>query len=177
MSQTDFTATNAPALDVGGYLRFGQVMDQVERAQRELVDWLQKASEVPADGENLISGASGSSGDLVILVPLLDPQPGRVHLLRRVTVGGQLYSTTAAGTCLLIKTGSPPNPLNLDTGSIVAAFGSLPTTQFYSNEQIAVHFPDNIFVAIKTPTASTTYVARAGYVDYEEGAYKRVKTL
>ena len=75
--------------------------------------------------------------------------------MRRLTIGGVLWTSTVAGSALVVvgpsQTVTPPLP---DVNDSVAA---LPNNGFYSTGQLLVRHPDHLRIVILNPTASTQY--------------------
>lgn len=101
--------------------------------------------------------ASDASGAAIVL-DLGGPAHGRLWEVRRLVLGGAAWSSTAAGTALIV-TGSgtassaPPLP------DVVDEAASLPKVSFYSSGQVVLRNPAHLYIVIDSPTASTTYAA------------------
>lgn len=108
------------------------------------------AKDIPLRG----SGYSDSGSDSFI-INLGGPTYGREWQVRRLTIGGVLWTSTVAGSALVVvgptHTTTPPLP---DVNDEVA---SLPSNGFYSTGQLIVRHPDQLRIVILTPTASTQY--------------------
>jgi hypothetical protein len=100
------------------------------------------------------TGTSDSNSDSFI-IGLGGPTYGRQWQVRRLTMGGVLWTSTVAGSALVVVgpsgTVTPPLP---DVNDSVA---SLPNNGFYSTGQLIVRHPDHLRIVILTPTASTQY--------------------
>ena len=99
--------------------------------------------------------ASSDSGSDSFIIGLGGPTYGRQWQVRRLTIGGALWTSTVAGSALVVVgpslTVTPPLPDINDT------VGSLPSNGFYSTGQLIIRHPDHLRIVILTPTASTQY--------------------
>lgn len=98
------------------------------------------------------------------------PKVGRLWEIRRLLIGGALWSSTVAGTAEIYVTSAPAsqalNSRNL-ADMVDQASGTtppLPSKAFYSSGQLILRFPQELHIVLVSPTASTQYVASgAGY--------------
>jgi len=105
------------------------------------------------------SAISDSAGD-TIAIGLGGPQYGRLWQLRSLAVGGSLWTTTVAGSALVVI--SPTKNLTPALTDVVDQAASLPRPALYSTGQVVVRHPNQLCVVILTPTGSTQYAA-GGY--------------
>jgi hypothetical protein len=101
-----------------------------------------------------MTGISDSNGD-TFEIGVGGPTYGRLWQVRSLVVGGPLWTTTVAGTALVViganKNLTPP------ITDIVDEAGSLPSVAQYSTSQLVVRHPNHLRVVILTPTGSTQY--------------------
>ncbi len=109
----------------------------------------------PKDIEFRDSKSSDASGDTIVL-NLGGPSYERQWQVRRISVGGSLYTSTVAGKALVVV-GSSRNATP-STADVADVASSLPLTAFYSTGQLIVRHPNRLYLVILTPTASTQYV-------------------
>ena len=110
------------------------------------------AKDVPFQG----TVTSDASGDTCV-IDLGGPTNERMWQVRRISVGGSLYTSTVAGKALVVVSGS--RNTNPPTSDVADVASSLPLTAFYSTGHLIVRHPNRLFLVILTPTASTQYVA------------------
>ena len=116
---------------------------------------LEEAYQFGAKDIPLRNSASSDSNSDSLIIGLGGPTYGRQWQVRRLTIGGALWTSTVAGSALVVvgpsQTATPPLP---DVNDEVA---SLPSNGFYSTGQLIVRHPDHLRIVILTPTASTLY--------------------
>ena len=101
--------------------------------------------------------ASAASGNLII--DLGGPSFERQWELKRLTIGGVLWTTSVTGTAV-VCVGSVPNgpaATSAPLTDVVDQAGVLPDIAFYSTRQVTVRNPNHLFVVILTPAATTQY--------------------
>ncbi len=115
---------------------------------------------VPVGGQ----AASNSTGS-TFAIDLGGPAALRRWELRQLAVGGVLYSSTVAGTALLIQSPSVAGIFEPPLANVEDQAAALPKIAFYSSGQILVRHPNHLFIVILNPTASTTYTAGGEALD------------
>lgn len=114
----------------------------------------------------LRGSASSDSGSDTLIIGLGGPAFGRLWEVRRLTVGGGLWTTTVAGQALVVV--GPAHSLTPPLSDIVDQAGTLPSVSGYSTRQIVVRHPDHLRVVFLTPTASTQYAVGGAATDYPD---------
>jgi len=112
------------------------------------------------------SGMSDSGGDTLI-IDLSGPTYGRLWQVRRVTVGGPLWTTSVGGSVLFVVSSNQPSaapPLS----DIADEAATLPTNGFYSTGQFVVRHPNHLFVLILSPDESKGYAAGGAATDFPD---------
>lgn len=100
------------------------------------------------------AAVSGSSGSLIL--GLGGPPYGRLWEVKRLTVGGALWTSTVAGQAIVVV--SPASgQLTPTLADVADQAGSLPSVAYYSTRQLVVRHPNHLYVVILTPTATTQY--------------------
>jgi hypothetical protein len=132
----------------------GASMDTLNRHLRDIAK-LEEAYQFGAAQVRLSMTATSDSNGDSIEIGVGGPTYGRLWQIRSLVVGGSLWTTTVAGSALVViganKTLTPP------LTDIVDEAGSLPSVAQYSTSQIVVRHPNHLRVVILTPTASTLY--------------------
>jgi hypothetical protein len=103
----------------------------------------------------LRGSAMSDSGSDTLEIGLGGPPYGRLWEVKSLTVGGGLWTTTAAGQALVVV--SPARSLTPALTDIVDQAGTLPSVAYYSTRQLVVRHPNHLRVVFLTPTASTQY--------------------
>ena len=146
---------------VGLKASFDSVAKELKKA-REVEDAYQfGAVEVPLSG----SAMSEATGNLVI--SLGGPSYGRLWQLRRLSVGGGLWTDTVAGQALIVVTSSTSSgtpPLT----DIADQAATLPNIATYSTRQVVLRHPNRLFVVFVAPTATTQYAVGGAVTDYPD---------
>lgn len=146
---------------VGLKASFDSVAKELRKARAEEEAYQFGAVEIPLSGAEV----SAASGNLVI--SLGGPSVGRLWQLRRLAVGGGVWTSTVAGQVLVVissSTASQTPPL----ANIVDQAGTLPNIATYSTRQVVIRHPNRLFVVIITPTASTQYAVGGSVTDYPD---------
>jgi hypothetical protein len=115
---------------------------------------------VPVGGQ----AASNSSGS-TFAIDLGGPAALRRWELRQLVVGGVLFSSTVAGTALLIQSSSIAGANEPPLPNVEDQAAALPKIAFYSSGQVLVRHPNHLFVVVLNPTASTTYTVGGEALD------------
>lgn len=130
-------------------------MERLRRAQDEY-QWgavevaLRGASNSDAAGDSLVIDVGG-------------PAYGRLWQIRRLAIGGALWTSVVAGTALVVI--SPNRSASPPLSDVADQANSLPLPAFYSTGQLIVRHPNRLSVVILTPTASTTYAVGGAATD------------
>jgi len=115
-------------------------------------------------------------GSVVIPTPTADavidlggPTQGRVWDLRNLIIGGLNWTTTAAGSALVVVAAQQPARAS-DVGlpAVVDQAATLPLPAGYSRGQIRLYYPDRLYVIVQLGTQAQEYVAGARLEEYEE---------
>lgn len=109
-----------------------------------------------------------SSGNFAI--DLGGPTYGRFWEVKRLTVGGVLWSSVVNGTAIVVV-GPSPNSSSAITpplSDICDEAASLPSVAFYSSRQLLARHPNHIYVVILTPSASTQYAVGGQVSDFPD---------
>lgn len=115
---------------------------------------------VPVGGQ----AAANSSGN-TFAIDLGGPAALRRWELRQLVVGGVLFSSTVAGTALLIQSPSIAGAFEPALPNVEDQAAAMPKIAFYSSGQILVRHPNHLFVVILNPTASATYTVGGEALD------------
>ncbi|MDE1881986.1 MAG: hypothetical protein KGI89_15740 [Euryarchaeota archaeon] len=117
------------------------------------------------------SATADAAGDTIVL-DLGGPSFERKWQVRRISVGGLQWTTTAAGKALIVVQSSKnATPATADVADYAA---SLPLPAFYSTGQLIVRNPNRLYVVILGPTANQAYVAGGSVEDLPD---KRVPVI
>ena len=157
---------------VGLTMKVGNLADGLESQRRR--ERQHRQALIPTDWPIVAVGNFPASGNLAL--DLGSPPQGTVWLLRRLYVGGQVRSDTAAGSADLYVTAQAPLAIavNEPAGNIADTALSLPSQAFYSNRQVPVHPPERLVVVVKGGTASQIYMASGIVESYNERAMHEV---
>lgn len=121
--------------------------EREERYEREA------ALYVPLTASSNSLAPSGGS----LIMDLSGPATGRIWLVRRLVVGGPIWSSTAAGSVTVYI--SPSNPVQVGTTggatwAVVDEYATMPHAATYSNEQLLLRPGDRLYVEIVAPTGT-----------------------
>jgi len=106
--------------------------------------------------EVALRGASQSNANGATLVlDMGGPSYERMWQVRRLVVGGSQWTSTVAGSALVVV--SPNQVTTPPLSDIADQASALPLLAFYSTGQLIVRHPNHLFVVILTPTISTNY--------------------
>lgn len=111
------------------------------------------------------SALSPASGSLVF--DLGGPTRNRIWELKRLVVGGPLWTSSVAGTMLIVVSPSA-GQLTPALTDIVDQANSLPIVATYGTRQVVVKHPNHLFAVVLTPTASTTYAVGGEATDFPD---------
>jgi hypothetical protein len=100
------------------------------------------------------AGVSAASGSLIL--GLRGPAYGRMWEVKRLTVGGALWTSTVGGTAI-VAVSPAAGQLTPALTDVADQAASLPSVAYYSTRQLTVRHPNHLFVVILSPTASTQY--------------------
>lgn len=109
------------------------------------------------------AASSDANGDPVI-IDLGGPAYGRLWQLRRLVVGGALYSSTLAGSALVVSSANFPSKTPPLT-DIVDEAATLPLPATYSTGQVVVRHPNRLFIIFTAPTASSVCAVGGAVTD------------
>lgn len=116
----------------------------------------------PVEAPIRASAFSDSAGDTLVL-DMGGPSYERKWQVRRISVGGQTWTTSVNGKALVVVSSARnSNPATTDVADYAS---SLPLPAFYSTGQLIVRHPNRLFVVILSPSASTQYVAGGSVED------------
>ena len=138
---------------VGMKASFDSMAKEMKKIRDEEAAYQRGAVSVPLRASQM-SDAAGAS----LIMDMGGPTYGRLWEVRRITVGGALWTSVVSGQGLLIVTSSSGQvtPALYD---IADQSPSLPNVALYSSRQLVVRHPNHLFLVILTPTASTQYAA------------------
>lgn len=85
------------------------------------------------------------------------PTYGRLWQIRTLAVGGSLWTTTVAGTALVVI--GPSRTVTPALTDIVDESTSLPNVTQYGSGQLVVRHPNHLRIVLLSPTAATVYAA------------------
>ena len=118
------------------------------------------------------AGVSAASG--VLIMNLGGPSYGRLWEVRRLIIGGATWGATVAGRGDIVVAANTPNATNRSLPDIVDVAASLPSVAFYSSGQIVLRNPQQLYVVIVNPTATTQYAVGGGGFDVPDRPAYRV---
>jgi hypothetical protein len=100
------------------------------------------------------SCVSATTGNLIMCLD--GPSYGRLWEVKRLTVGGALWTSTVGGQAIVVL--SPASgQVTPATSDVADQAASLPSVAYYSTRQLTVRHPNRLYVVILSPTASTQY--------------------
>lgn len=149
--------------------RLGAKIDH--QAARDRAKEERARARVPSDVRQWAAGVVPAGGPLDCALNVGGPEAGFYWLVRRIAVGGVLWSATPAGefelyvTALagiqtnVAYTGAALNGLTLP--DIVDASETLPFHNFYSNRQVIVQEQENLVFVLREVTSGLQYAAVA----------------
>ena len=152
--------------------RIAGTLDGIHAQLRKLHD-VEEAYQFGGVQVKLQGVASSDSGSDTIEVDLGGPSYARLWQVRVLVVGGPLWTTTVAGTALVVV--SSARNLTPALPDIVDTTGSLPAVTQYSTGQIVVRNPNRLRVVIYSPTASQQYSV-GGYATDLPDKRERIET-
>ena len=134
----------------------GATLDGIHTELKRLRN-LEEAYQFGAVKVRLSNSASSDAAGDNLEIGLGGPTYGRLWQVNSLVVGGNLWTSTVAGTALVYvaptKISTPP------LTEVVDEAGSLPSVAQYSTGQIIVRHPGHLRIVILSPTASTPYAA------------------
>jgi hypothetical protein len=110
--------------------------------------------------------ASGATGNLVIGCG--GPAYGRIWEVKRLTVGGVLWTTTVAGQALVVVGSVSDGQVTPPLTDVADQAASLPDIAYYSTRQLVVRHPAHLFVVIVAPSATTQYAVGGQVSDFPD---------
>ncbi len=146
-------------LSLGAVLGLGATLDGIHEQLKKLyaIEEAYQFGGVQVKLQNV--GSSDSNGDS-FEIGLGGPSYGRLWQVRTLIVGGPLWTSSVAGSALVVI--SPARSITPALTDIVDEASTLPLPAQYSTGQIVVRHPNHLRVVILTPTSSTQYAA-GGY--------------
>lgn len=135
---------------VGLKASFDSVAKELRKARAEEDAYQRGAIEVPLR-QSATSAASGS-----LIMDLGGPAYAREWQVKRLTIGGALWTSVVAGTALVLISPSSGQLLP-STTDIADQATTLPSVAYYSARQLVVRHPSHLYVIILSPTATTQY--------------------
>ena len=156
------------AVDLGGKLdRIGASTDMMARA-------MSRPLAAPVWATRQASGLTDSVVSDLIL-NLGGPQRGQYWDVKNVVVGGPTWATSVNGTALLVVSAQMPSTAaSVGIAMVADEATSLPSPAFYSEGQVRVYPPDRVYVIVVGGSATTTYVAVARALEYQDGLREQV---
>ena len=119
------------------------------------------------------AGVSPAAKDLVL--NLGGPSYGRLWEVRRLVVGGANWAAVVGGRAdIIIAANAPLNTPPRALSDVVDVAKSLPSVAFYSSGQLVLRNPQQLYVVIATPTATTQYAVGGGGFDVPDRPAYRV---
>lgn len=136
------------------------------QAARRALDLLDQAGQLyPSPGRLAASTITPAANTNPVVLDLGGPSQGRVWEVRNLVVGGALPTTVVAGRADVFVSGAgasqQPNSL-LDWRDYAS---TLPNAALYGAGDLALIYPENLFVVLTGYTVSTQYLALAGITD------------
>lgn len=111
---------------------------------------------------------SDAAGD-TLAIDLGGPPYMRLWQVRRLTVGGALWTSTVAGQALVVV--SPNQVTSPPLSDVADQAGTLPSVAYYSTGQLIVRHPNHLVVVVLTPTVSTTYAVGGAATDLPDSRH------
>jgi hypothetical protein len=137
---------------------FDGVLQHLKKIQKNEEAYQFGAVEVALRGS-----ATSDSGSDTLVIDMGGPANQRLWQIRRLTVGGALWTSTVAGSALVVV--STTTSLTPALPDIADQAATLPNVATYSTGQIIVRNPNRLFVVFLTPTASTQYAVGGSATD------------
>ena len=146
-------------VELGGFslqtlLGMAASLDGIHQSLKKLHN-LEEAYQFGAVRVKLANSSTSNAAGNSLEVGLGGPTYGRQWQVRRITIGGSLWTTAVEGSALLVV--GPTVSTNPPLTDIADEVASLPSNGFYSTGQLIVRHTDHLRVVILSPTASTVY--------------------
>ena len=109
---------------------------------------------------------SAASGNLVIGCG--GPAFGRLWEVKRLTVGGVLWTSTVAGQAIVVVGSTSDGQVTPPLPDIADQAATLPNIAYYSTRQLVVRHPGHLFIVIISPTAATQYAVGGQVSDFPD---------
>lgn len=150
-------------------VRLGSAADAMDRVTSSLERARQSVSDqIPITARVAHSAVCSAAG--VAVIDMRGPDQGRRWELRSVFVGGAQVTGTPAGKGYLFVAGANPDSTQTGDLSIVNARDlitqALPDSAFYSSDQVALEYPEKVWVVITGGSSSLQYAANLVALDY-----------
>jgi hypothetical protein len=153
-------------VSLGAVAALGASVDSLTKHMRNVAKIEEEYQFGVRDNQIRKSVTSPSSGNFSI--GLGGPAFGREWQLRRLVIGGALWSSVVAGSAILVIGSVPAGEMTPPLPDIVDDSASLPNAAFYSTRQVVLRHPNHLYVVILSPTASTVYAVGGAYADYPD---------
>lgn len=109
---------------------------------------------------------SAASGNLIIGCG--GPAYGRLWEVKRLTVGGVLWTSTVSGQAIVVIGSVSDGQVTPPLTDVADQAGTLPNVAYYSTRQLVVRHPGHLFVVIIAPTAATQYAVGGQVSDFPD---------
>lgn len=146
--------------------RLGDLTDALAQERRD------RAALIPNDVWPSNTGYAATGVNLPL--DLGGPPPGRVWLLRGLTIGGVSWGTVAAGTaeCYVSAMAAPAVAVARSLPDLFEQASALPFRAFYSSRQVALVAPARLVVVVVGGTNLQQYAASARVEEYAQRAHE-----
>lgn len=172
------TMTDAPGLSLDADLKVS--LDLLGGSVKRLAEQQERANQLvqqagllqPSSRTETAADVCGSTGTLVL--DLGGPAQGRLWDVRRIVVGGATRLTAAAGTAdvFVSAAGKLQQPGSLLDWADEAA--TMPLMATYGAAELALRYPEHLFIVINGGTSTQQYLAAARVVDHMDTPTSRV---
>lgn len=109
---------------------------------------------------------SAASGNLVIGCG--GPAVGRLWEVKRLTVGGVLWTSTVSGQAIVVVGSVSDGQTTPPLTDIADQAATLPNIAYYSTRQLVVRNPGHLFVVVIAPSATTQYAVGGQVSDFPD---------
>lgn len=149
----------APGFDVEASFKLSAALDKNTDTMRRFADtWIEQAAVLtPFQSRITAADSSASSGNLTL--DLGGPTQGWIWELRNLVVGGVLPTTAVNGSIDVYVSGAGKSQQPASTLDWIDHASTVPRWGFYGAGDVYIRYPENLYVVITSPTASTVYMA------------------
>ena len=154
---SDIEVEGGLQVQIGALLKATTDAAAERRAARE-----REEAMIPLDHHVQGGGVAPSSGDLIFECG--GPAMGRAWVLRRLAVGGNDPTQTAAGTAYFYMSSAGDEEQLLASGWFDYA-DTLPLVGWYTSRQVVLTHAQKIWCRIHAPTAGASYVVSGSVID------------